>query len=355
MGKGTNAMSTAPAPEPEVLGPETVPVAYDANKRPAEIEEDIARTRADLSETLDALERKLAPRQLLEKGVDMLRGSMDGNLGRAGETLRANPIPLALIGAGIGWLLLSGTGGGRVVGDATLAARRRVSDAVGRAGEVAGGVASRAGDVAGRVGEMASGAAGRVKGMVGGEEQGYPNAEGAYAYARPKLETGSEEGMAGYGAKARARPGLAEPTPTRTSRGVADRGRAAVGLAGERASQYADYAGEQMYRVRDRFSQLLDEHPLAVGTLGFLAGAVLAMMLPSTPAENRTLGETRDRVLDEAQGLGREAVERARQVAGAAATAAVEATRGEVEKSGSKGESKSASSETPSPGTESAG
>lgn len=156
--------------------------------------------------------------------------------------------------------------------------------------------------------------------------------------------------MAGYGAKARARTGLAEPTPTETARDAAERARGAVGLAGERASQYAGYANEQMYRVRDRFSQLLDEHPLAVGTLGFLAGAVLAMMLPSTPVEDRAIGEARDRVRDGAQELGRDAVERTRQVAGAA----VEAARGKAEKPGPKGESKSGS-EAPSSGAASAG
>jgi hypothetical protein len=92
------------------------PASYDADKPLGEIEEDIAQTRADLAETLDALERKLAPRHLLEKGVDMLRGSFDGEIGRIGETVRANPIPLALIGAGIGWLLLGRTGGPSHVG-----------------------------------------------------------------------------------------------------------------------------------------------------------------------------------------------------------------------------------------------
>ena len=52
-------------------------------------------TRAELGETLEALERRLAPRHLLEKGVDMLVDSVDGNFGRIGEAVRANPVPLA--------------------------------------------------------------------------------------------------------------------------------------------------------------------------------------------------------------------------------------------------------------------
>src|SRR5689334_15745088 len=84
------------------------PAFYDAGKSPEAIEADIARTRASLTDTLDALERTLAPRHLMEKGVDMFKDAMDGNIDSAkiGEVLRDNPIPLALIGVGLGWLLL---------------------------------------------------------------------------------------------------------------------------------------------------------------------------------------------------------------------------------------------------------
>jgi hypothetical protein len=336
MGAGADAMSDETRPPTDILDSEIEPPAYDSDKPPEAIEEDIARTRADLSETLDALERKLAPRQLLEKGVDMLRDSMDGNMGPVGEALRANPIPLALIGVGIGWLLLSQTGGARIVGDATRSARqslgRGASGVADRASEMASGIAARAGDMAEKVGDLASDAVGRVKGLVGAEEtnrtETYPAGQGDYAYARPKMERG-EAGLAAYGAEARSRVGQA----AETARDAAERARATVGSAAEQASAYADYAGEQIDRARDRLSRLMDDHPLAIGALGVLAGAVLAMALPSTRMENRALGETRDRMLDEAKGLGREAIDRARDIAGTATEAAVEAARGEIEKS----------------------
>ena len=67
----------------------------------------------------------------------MLRGSMDGNFEQVGETLRANPIPLALIGAGIGWLLLSRSGGTRGGGNETLDDRRAIEWEARHAGHAA--------------------------------------------------------------------------------------------------------------------------------------------------------------------------------------------------------------------------
>ncbi|MBV8334610.1 MAG: DUF3618 domain-containing protein, partial [Alphaproteobacteria bacterium] len=80
----------------------------EAQPSPAEIENEIRRTRVELSLTLDALEYQLAPRQLIEKGVDMISQSLKANDAvfiDVGEALRANRMPLTLIGAGIAWLI----------------------------------------------------------------------------------------------------------------------------------------------------------------------------------------------------------------------------------------------------------
>jgi ElaB/YqjD/DUF883 family membrane-anchored ribosome-binding protein len=309
-------MSAAPEdPDRPVTGAtEPVPEYFDGDKPPEEIEQDIARTRADLSETLDALEHRLSPRHLLEKGVDMLRDSMNDDFGRIGERIRANPLPLALIGAGIGWLVLSQTGGTRAVGEAARGVGRRVSDAAGRAGEMARGAAERAGELAGD-------AASRVKAMAGSEETSYPTGgESGYAYARPKTEGGFDERMAGYGA------GYAGEARRRSDAARHRVGEAAHG-ARERLGDYAERAGERVSQVRGRAGELMEEHPLAVGALALFAGLLLGLMLPSTRVESEYLGETRERVMDEARELGRNAVDSAERVAGAAMDAAAETVR----------------------------
>jgi hypothetical protein len=75
------------------------------NRDPEHLERTADQIRADLDRTLDALERKLAPSQLLDRSLAYLRDH-GGELTRAvGETVRSNPIPIALAVAGIGWLV----------------------------------------------------------------------------------------------------------------------------------------------------------------------------------------------------------------------------------------------------------
>ena len=72
-----------------------------------EIEEDIARTRLRLGATVDALEGELAPTRLVERGAQALRNSLTLRPGRSRDQLRAYAIPLALILAGLAWLVAS--------------------------------------------------------------------------------------------------------------------------------------------------------------------------------------------------------------------------------------------------------
>ena len=84
----------------------TRPDAYDGNKSPAAIEEDIARTRVRLSATIEALERELAPDRVLERSTLVLRNSLEPAPGSFSEQIWAYAIPLALITTGLGWLFM---------------------------------------------------------------------------------------------------------------------------------------------------------------------------------------------------------------------------------------------------------
>src|SRR6266542_1082032 len=122
-------------------------------ERETEIEREIDHTRRELALTLAALERKLAARYLVEKGFDMLTDNLgdDYGLKRGLDIVRANPVPIALIGIGAAWLIASNSGVvDRIAQDQRIeAARRRVtdlaSDVGNRAGELASTVAERVG------------------------------------------------------------------------------------------------------------------------------------------------------------------------------------------------------------------
>lgn len=77
-------------------------------KSPDEIEQDILATRSHIDRTLDVLTMRLSPSGLVDQAVRTARetgGEFTLNLGRA---VRDNPVPTALIGLGLGWLMVSG-------------------------------------------------------------------------------------------------------------------------------------------------------------------------------------------------------------------------------------------------------
>jgi len=78
-----------------------------ASRDPEQLERNADQIRADLDRTLDALERKLSPSQLLDRSLAYLR-EHSGELTRSvGDTVRRNPVPIMLAVAGIGWLVAS--------------------------------------------------------------------------------------------------------------------------------------------------------------------------------------------------------------------------------------------------------
>jgi Protein of unknown function (DUF3618) len=71
-----------------------------------EIERELDQTRSRLDTTMDVLQQKLAPGSMVDQAVEYFSEGDGMELGRNfGRSLRANPIPVALIGAGVGWLV----------------------------------------------------------------------------------------------------------------------------------------------------------------------------------------------------------------------------------------------------------
>jgi Protein of unknown function (DUF3618) len=125
-------------------------------KSAARIDEEIRGIRADLGLTFDALADQLAPRQLVGKGIDMITQSIKGNgvlRVELGEAARANRLPLALIGAGVAWLLarnLGTAGSGRTeravaAGERGAAGAHQVEGAIRSVRDTGGAVLEYAG------------------------------------------------------------------------------------------------------------------------------------------------------------------------------------------------------------------
>lgn len=71
-----------------------------------DLEQEMAATRAEMNETLAALARRLSPESLFHQAMERFGGPGEfaGNLT---EAVKGNPIPAALTGIGIGWMMMA--------------------------------------------------------------------------------------------------------------------------------------------------------------------------------------------------------------------------------------------------------
>ena len=255
-------------------------------------EREIARTRDELSLTLAALERKLAARYLIDEGLDMIKDTLgeDYGLHRGLEIVRTNPVPIALIGIGAAWLLASNTNAvDRLARDERIqTARRRVTDL--------------ASDIGNRAGEMATSAAQRI-GIAGNGAD------------RPLGHTGN--------------PMIDQSGAGMSSDGwvheVSDRAQGMLQSARDSSGAMLDRASESAGRIADQVTDTFERHPLLIGAIGLMTGALIAALLPPSRTEDEWFGPSRDQLWNKAEEAGQETVTRVRDVAMRAADAAADA------------------------------
>ena len=250
------------------------------SKTPQEVQREVQQSRADAEETLEAIQERLSPGQMFEQVVDYMRSSNGSDFVRnLGTMVRDNPVPVALVGTGLVWLMLSSSRSTRRQYDGE-------DDLPGSYGEThyGGGLSEDAGQSAGW-GESA-------------RETAREWSEGARSQAR-----GIGDRARRLGASARDR---VSETGEQLWHGARD--------AGDRASYYGR-------RARRGFFDTLHEQPLVLGALGLAAGAAIGAALPATNKEDEWLGESRDRLAERAKEAGWEQVEKARAAAGAAYSA----------------------------------
>ena len=77
------------------------------DKSTDDIEAGIRTTRKNIGDNLDRIQRKLSPGDMVDNAIDFARTNGGAVAGSVGRTLRDNPVPVAMIGAGILWLALS--------------------------------------------------------------------------------------------------------------------------------------------------------------------------------------------------------------------------------------------------------
>jgi ElaB/YqjD/DUF883 family membrane-anchored ribosome-binding protein len=133
---------------------------------------EIERTRADMGETVDAIQQRLSPENLKDQAKDRVKEATVGKAQGVGsaivESVRANPVPAALTGISLGWLVMSARRqssaqlryeerdpNGLSTGQAVERARDKVGETASQAQDKAGQVAGQAQHQVSRLGDQA--------------------------------------------------------------------------------------------------------------------------------------------------------------------------------------------------------
>ncbi len=252
-----------------------------------DIQEEIERTRTEMASTLDAIEQKLSPRQLMDQAVDTMR-DLASDQSRIGHAVRENPVPLALIGVGLAWLAFSGTG------------KRR------GAGEEAGVEGYEAYD---------AGVPSSAWGSPSGAENMH-SSEYGYGYAAG--------GTSGYGAEAEYVGGPAGDGQSVKERASRMTGQAREGIARaseqtrRRVSRWSRSARYQAGQAADRTWETFQEHPITMGAVAMLLGAAIGAILPRSRTESEMMGRQARETMRQARTAAGDLAERAGQMAGTA-------------------------------------
>lgn len=215
------------------------------------------------------------------------------------ETIRQNPVPAALAGVGIAWLLMNRS---------SLASRHRGHQ--GHSDRSPGRRAPAGYDSAG-TSLRASARHGSEEMVSVGHRASDAVSHAAHGIARTANDALTQIGEAAHHASESAGAAL---------QGVLSATENASGHAAHAASQLAhdasdiastalDGAWSQARRVERGFESTLRENPLAVGAAVLVAGAALGYALPRTKPEDALMGPSRDRFIRSAEAVVQDATE----------------------------------------------
>lgn len=311
---------------------------------PEVIRAQIARTRAEMGQTLDELQVRLSPDYMRKQTQDSIREAtvekveqmtqtaehkVNNWRSSAARTVKDNPIPTAMIGLGIGWLLFSGND------DEDDDYSERYRDSV-RLNEPIATQHNRpyyaGGQYRGSVAEAevanASVAENATEWVGDVASEAQQKAENVTETVREQTAVTSETVRENVSETATNVQEYAHET--------AEQARERAEQARIQAQQQADYAQRQVRRQARRakrsFWNTMEENPLAIGVAAAAAGALIGLALPNTEKEDELMGEKRDQLVGEASATVKETVSKVKTVAEETAETAVTTAKKEADK-----------------------
>jgi ElaB/YqjD/DUF883 family membrane-anchored ribosome-binding protein len=259
---------TAAADSDELRTTSTSADDYDENTE--QLRANIEDTRADMSQTLNEIQERLSPENLMDQAKEAVReatiGKVERAMGQVGETLSAvtepalevagragnaikevgttvgdqiwkNPIPLALIGLGVGMLVMKNYRGQSSYGNGSTQRKfpegKRTNYAIGDAGQ---------------------------------------------------------------------------PQPQSTGSSTLNQVKDTASDLANRSTQTLNELGTKAKNSASRFGEIMRDNPLAAGAVAIAAGTAVGLLIPSTQMESEYIGETGERLVEKVEDVARDAL-----------------------------------------------
>jgi len=251
----------------------------------------IEQTRSAMGETIDAIEHRLSPHGLAQQAKETVRGATIGKVenalntatdtvqqaassaeetaaaagGTIFETIKRNPVPAALAGIGLGWLIMEA-----------------------------------------RKSDSGAGASGPYSSS---RNRGYAPYRSPYGYSQYGTPT---DRMYGGGDQSNSQTGQVMGQVQQTAGQVVNQAQDAAGQVVDQAQQVtgqvmdqaqqmtgqvATQVQQQAQTASSTFSRMLQEQPLAVGAGALAVGLAVGLAIPETPQEAQLMGPARETVM----------------------------------------------------------
>lgn len=327
---------------------------WQNSDNPTQIRNDIDDTRSQLSQTLNAIEDRLNPQRLTEQAKDVVH---DATIGRAEQvvnnvemsakqagnnlldTIKENPLPAALVGIGLGWLIMKARNNAQSQNQYGYQGYRGYNQGNNRG--YRGQNWNRGYGYQGYDGQgpyvygYGAGYSGNNNnGASNGLGNAAQNVQNQASNAVNNLQNQASNAVQNVQDKASQVSNQVQNTAGQISDSVQNTAGQVADSVQNTAQQVGYQAQVQAQRAQGWFEDTMQSSPLSLGAIALAAGVAAGLLIPETQAEDRVMGPARDTLLQKAADTAQDTIQKVESVGQAAGQAAKNAAQQEASNQG---------------------